>query len=49
MKATTGQMKKLSPSPQYEDEEEFEAATEDVTGDFGIGDEDFGGDDGDAW
>jgi transcription factor IIIB subunit 2 len=36
-------------SPQYEDEEEFEAATEDVTGDFGIGDEDFGGDDGDAW
>jgi transcription factor IIIB subunit 2 len=36
-------------SPHYEDEEEFEAATEDVTGDFGIGDEDFGGDDGDAW
>ncbi|KAI4854286.1 hypothetical protein E4T44_00283 [Aureobasidium sp. EXF-8845] len=36
-------------SPHYEDEEEFEAATEDVTGDFGIGDDDFGGDDGDAW
>jgi transcription factor IIIB subunit 2 len=36
-------------SPHYEDEEEFEAATEDVTGDFGIGDNDFGGDDGDAW
>jgi transcription factor IIIB subunit 2 len=36
-------------SPHYEEEEEFEAATEDVTGDFGIGDDDFGGDDGDAW
>jgi transcription factor IIIB subunit 2 len=36
-------------SPHYEDEEDFEAATEDVTGNFGIGDDDYGGDDGDAW
>ncbi|KAI4723459.1 hypothetical protein E4T48_00111 [Aureobasidium sp. EXF-10727] len=32
-------------SPQYEDEE-FEAATGDLTGDFGIGDDDYGGDGG---
>ena len=38
-----------SNSPHYEDEEEFEAATEDVTGDFGIGDNDLGGDDDGAW
>jgi transcription factor IIIB subunit 2 len=36
-------------SPPYEDEEDFEAATEDVTGNFGIGDDDYGGDNGDAW
>ncbi|CAD0113977.1 unnamed protein product [Aureobasidium uvarum] len=35
-------------SPQYEDEE-FEAATGDLTGDFGIGDDDYGGDEGDQW
>lgn len=31
-----------APSPNY-DEDEFEAATGDVTGDFGIGEEDYGG------
>ncbi|KEQ75707.1 hypothetical protein M436DRAFT_41007 [Aureobasidium namibiae CBS 147.97] len=36
-------------SPHYEDEEEFEAATEDVTGNFGIADDEYGGDDGDGW
>jgi len=36
-------------SPHYEDEEDFEAATEDVTGNFGIADDEYGGDDGDGW
>ncbi|KAG9896982.1 hypothetical protein KCU94_g10439, partial [Aureobasidium melanogenum] len=35
-------------SPHYEEDEDFEAATGDVTGDFGIGDDDYGGD-GDEW
>ncbi|KEQ63705.1 uncharacterized protein M437DRAFT_46370 [Aureobasidium melanogenum CBS 110374] len=35
-------------SPHYEEDEDFEAATGDVTGDFGIGDDDYGGGD-DEW
>ncbi|KAG9732494.1 hypothetical protein KCU73_g11308, partial [Aureobasidium melanogenum] len=32
-------------SPHYEEDEDFEAATGDVTGDFGIGDDEYGGND----